>query len=122
MPRPRKRRRVCFMPENNLFGPLGLPSAERECLVMSVEEYESLRLIELEGLNQEECAERMNVARSTAQRIYNEAKRKLVDALVNGKNVKIEGGDYKLCDGSEVSSGCGRCKRRRQGRNHLTGE
>lgn len=106
------------MPENNLFGPLNQQDSDRENIVMSVEEYESLRLIELEGMNQEECAERMNVARSTAQRIYNEAKRKLVDALVNGKNIKIEGGDYKLCDESEAGCGRGRCRKHRFGWNN----
>ena len=65
---------------------------------MTVEEYETIRLIDLEGLTQEECAESMNVAQTTVQRIYNDARRKLAHSLVNGAVLKIEGGNYKLCD------------------------
>lgn len=82
---------------------------------MTVEEYESVRLIDLEGLKQEECATRMNVARTTVQRIYNEARKKIAEALVSGTILKIEGGDYKLYDEGERGRGCGRCRRRRFG-------
>ena len=70
-------------------------------LLYSVEEYEVIRLIDLEGLEQEQCAERMDVARSTVQRMYTEAKQKVADSLVNGKILRIEGGDYILCEGDE---------------------
>lgn len=83
MPRPRKWRKVCCLPVNNLFGPLNSPNLNNKIIIMSVEEYEAIRLIDLEGLMQEECAERMNVARTTVKRIYNEARKKLADALVN---------------------------------------
>ena len=66
---------------------------------MTVDEYETIRLIDLEGFTQEECAEQMNVARSTIQSIYVEA-RKTGGGLVNGKVLSIEGGTYLLCDGS----------------------
>ena len=85
---------------------------------MTVEEYETIRLIDLEGLMQEECADRMNVARTTVQRIYNDARKKLAEALVNGNVLKIEGGDYKLCDESKHVYGCGRCRRHRFGENN----
>ena len=65
MPRPRKWRRVCRLPQNTLFGPLA--GIDDGTIVMTVEEYETIRLIDLEGLNQEACAERMHVARTTAQ-------------------------------------------------------
>ncbi|MFQ8735491.1 MAG: DUF134 domain-containing protein [Bilophila wadsworthia] len=61
MPRPRKWRRVCRLPQNTLFGPLA--GIDDGTIVMTVEEYETIRLIDLEGLNQEACAERMHVAR-----------------------------------------------------------
>lgn len=109
MPRPRKWRKVCCLPVNNLFGPLNSPNLNNKIIIMSVEEYEAIRLIDLEGLMQEECAERMNVARTTVQRIYNEARKKLADALVNGNILKIEGGDYQLCEVSEKVYRCGRC-------------
>lgn len=111
MARPRKRRRVCALPEINQFGPLDLPS-NQDIIYMTVDEYESIRLIDLEGFNQTEAADQMKIARSTVQATYVDARQKLADALVNGKVLKIQGGDYRLCDGSR--SGCGRgCRRRR---------
>ncbi len=83
---------------------------------MTVEEYETIRLIDLEGFTQEECADRMNIARTTVQRIYNDARKKLAESLVNGKVLRIEGGDYKLCDGEENSCDCGGCRRHRYGK------
>ena len=113
MARPRKRRRVCSLPENSRFGPLGSPLGA-EPINMTVDEYETIRLIDLEGFNQEECAKQMNIARSTVQGIYVDARKKLAEALVNGKVLHIEGGDYRLCDG--LGEGCGRGCRRRRGR------
>ena len=115
MPRPKKWKMVCCLPENNLYGPLNKPSVDREFTAMTVEEYETIRLIDLDGLTQEECAERMNVARATIQKIYNDARGKLANSLVNGSSLKIEGGDYKLYDESEQIYGCGRCRRQRCG-------
>lgn len=116
MPRPRKWKRVCCLPESNLYGPLNGPSIDSQIIIMTVEEYETIRLIDLEGLTQEECAERMQVARATVQKIYNDARNKLAESLVNGNILKIEGGDYKLYDQSEQISGCGRCRRKRCGK------
>lgn len=82
---------------------------------MTVEEYETIRLIDLEGLTQEECSEIMEVARTTVQRIYNDARRKLADSLVNGAVLKIEGGDYRLCE-SEPYNRCGHGRCCRKGR------
>lgn len=116
MPRPRKWRKVCCLPESNLYGPLNGLNREDETIKMSVEEYETIRLIDLEGLTQEECAEKMQVARATVQNIYKEARSKLADSLVNGLLIKIEGGDYKLYSESERMGGCGRCRRNRCGK------
>ncbi|MGG6310366.1 DUF134 domain-containing protein [Paenibacillus macerans] len=121
MPRPRKWRKVCCLPESDLFGPLNGKNSDSEIIVMSVDEYETIRLIDLEGMVQEECAERMNVARTTVQRIYNDARKKLAESLVNGNRLKIEGGDYQLYDESERTCGCGRCCRRNFGQ-HLDKE
>ena len=115
MSRPRKWRRVCELPERNLYGPLHGPRTDGETLSMTVEEYETLRLIDLEGLTQEECAERMGVARTTVQRTYNDARKLLAASLVQGHFLKIEGGDYLLCDGAAQHAGCGRCRRHRFG-------
>lgn len=108
MPRPRKCKRVCCLPENNLFGPINAIS-DKEIIIMTVDEYETIRLIDFEGMNQEECAKRMNAARTTIQKIYYDARRKLADSLVNGKKIQIEGGDYKLCDEQEPLNKCEKC-------------
>jgi len=115
MPRPRKWRRVCSLPDVNRFGPLDFAVEKEHVVIMSVDEYETIRLIDLEGLSQEECASLMHVARTTVQGIYQEARKKIAESLVNGKVLRIEGGDYKLCDGSEQLHGCGRCFRHRAG-------
>ncbi|MGI6659362.1 MAG: DUF134 domain-containing protein [Dethiobacteraceae bacterium] len=115
MARPRKRRKVCCLPERNLFGPLSSVPTDQDVTILTVDEFETIRLIDLEGLKQEECAERMNVARTTVQRIYNDARKRIAEAIVNGSVLKIEGGDYKLYDESERAHGCGRCRRRRYG-------
>lgn len=116
MARPRKRRRVCGIPENNRFGPLNPSISHGNIVNMTIDEYETIRLIDLEGFTQKECADQMNVARTTVQGIYVEARKKLADSLVNSKVLSIEGGEYKICDGS--GDGCGnRCHRHRGGRN-----
>ncbi|KNZ40696.1 DUF134 domain-containing protein [Acetobacterium bakii] len=113
MPRPVKRKKVCCLPETNLFGPLNAKNMDADIIMMSVEEYETIRLIDLEGMLQEECAESMKVARTTVQRIYNDARKKLANALVNGIILKIEGGNYKLCEEGQQVYGCGRCRKKR---------
>lgn len=80
---------------------------------MTVDEYETVRLIDLEGFTQEECASQMNIARTTVQGIYNDARKKLAESLVNGKVLRIEGGDYKLCDGFGKSCSGGGCRKQR---------
>ncbi|MEQ8155684.1 MAG: DUF134 domain-containing protein [Clostridiaceae bacterium] len=113
MPRPRKCRKVCCLPERNLFGPLNGHKMNKEIISMTVDEYETIRLIDLEGMTQEECAEKMNVARTTIQRIYNDARKKLAKSLVEGNVLQIHGGDYELCQASEPSCRCeGCCKRK----------
>lgn len=119
MARPRKCRKVCFLPDSNLFGPMGRTVPECHAVIMTVEEYETIRLIDLEELMQEECALRMNVARTTVQRIYNDARKKIARSLVEGVLLKIEGGDYQLCELEEKLSGCRRCHRHRHRVNHL---
>lgn len=114
MPRPCKRRRVCAMPGCGRFGPMDAQTVPTSTITMTVDEFESIRLIDLEGLTQEACAERMNVARTTAQVIYNSARTKLAEALVHGRQLIIAGGEYVLCDGNGMGQGCGcgHCHRR----------
>lgn len=113
MARPMKWRKVCSLPESNKFGPLDLSMDTRKYVNMTVDEYETIRLIDLEDFTQEECAIQMNIARTTVQGIYTEARKKLAESLVNGKVLLIEGGEYRLCD--ELGNGCGRgCYRQRR--------
>lgn len=109
MPRPRKWRKVCCLPESNRFGPLNVTISPEQVIVMTVDEYEAIRLIDLEGFTQEECAEQMKIARTTVQRIYTDARKKLANSLVRGRMLRIEGGDYRLCEGHEKACGCGGC-------------
>ena len=117
MARPMKWRKVCSLPESSKFGPLDSPADANDYVNMTVDEYETIRLIDLEGFTQEECSKKMIVARTTIQGIYVEARRKIAESLVNGKVLLIEGGEYRLCDG--LGNGCGRgCHRNRwRGRN-----
>ena len=106
MARPRKCRRICQMPRTTCFAPSGDAAGE---ICMTLDEFESIRLIDAEGLQQEECALRMNVARTTVQAIYLSARMKLADALVHGKALRIAGGDVALCPRAGC---CGRrCER-----------
>ncbi|MGN0485109.1 MAG: DUF134 domain-containing protein [Lachnospiraceae bacterium] len=112
MPRPRKCRKVCCLPQTNEFVPV---SGAKSTIILTVDEYESIRLIDKEGFSQEECAGYMQVARTTVQQIYNSARKKIADAIVDGLVLRIEGGDYRLCDGKETVCGCGGCYRHRRG-------
>ena len=105
------------MPDSSRFGPLDSQKANDETVHMTIDEYEAIRLIDLEKFTQEECAAQMNVARTTVQGIYDNARTKLAESLVNGKVLWIEGGDYRLCDGSGRAGGIGACRRHRCGRN-----
>ena len=106
MPRPLKKRYVCHMPANQSFFP-GEPR-EAECVRLAVDEYETVRLLDLEEYTQEECAQQMGVSRTTIQGMYDSARRKIADALVNGKKLEIAGGEYVVCNrfGKHCPGGC----------------
>jgi len=96
VPRPPKCRRVAFLPNVTYFKPAGVPLRALEDVQLSVEEAEAIRLKDLEGLEQEDGAERMNVSRPTFQRVLASARQKMADALLNGKAIKIEGGSFEM--------------------------
>ena len=114
MPRPCKLRRICALPRCGRFAPITEGAQDAPPIIMTLDEYETIRLIDLEGLNQAECALQMNVARTTVQAIYNTARQKLAQCLVNQKELIIRGGDYELCKG-----GCHTCARCRSSSCHL---
>ena len=113
MSRPRKCRKVCCLPANSGFTPVK-GGRKLPAIVLTVDEYETLRLIDREGFSQEECGAYMKVARTTVQQIYMTARKKIADALVEGLPLKIECGNYQLCDGQEPSCGCGGCPKHRR--------
>ncbi len=96
MSRPVKLRYVAQLPSTAFFRPVGIPGGSLQEVRLSLEEAESIRLKDLEGLEQEECAERMHISRPTFHRILESARRKLADALTNGKAIQIEGGNFGL--------------------------
>ena len=91
-----KWRRVAFMPEVTYFRPEGTTSSAVEEVCLSVEEAEAIRLKDLGGLEQEECAETMHISRPTFHRVLVSARHKLADALLNGKAIRIEGGTFEM--------------------------
>ena len=110
MSRPRKDRKICRLPKITSFSPTNdFVATDQNIVYLSVDEYEAIRLIDHEGLNQEECAIQMEIARTTAQKIYNEARRKLSVMLIEGTGLTIEGGSYMVCSESRPGRRCSRC-------------
>jgi predicted DNA-binding protein (UPF0251 family) len=99
MPRPRQFRRVGCLPQSNYFKPRGIPLAVLQHVNLTVDEIEAVRLADLEGLYQEQAAEKMHVSRQTFGRIVESAHKKIADALVNGKALSIEGGPIEIAPG-----------------------
>jgi predicted DNA-binding protein (UPF0251 family)/predicted Fe-Mo cluster-binding NifX family protein len=127
--RPKSCRRVGSQPYITYFKPRGVPLSELEEIVLTVDEFEALRLADHEGLYHEEAAVRMNVSRPTLGRILDAARRKVADALVGGKALRIEGGRVEVAetvtptiqegkmniavstmDGSTICGHLGKCK------------
>ena len=96
MPRPIKCRRVEFQPGVTYFKPANIPLRALDEVQLSVEEAEAVRLKDLEGLEQKEAAERMSISRPTFQRVLASGRKKIADALLNGKAIRIEGGSFEM--------------------------
>ena len=96
MSRPPKYRRVAFVPEVTYFKPAGIPLRILEEVIVSVEEAEAIRLKDLEDLEQEQCAQRMSISRPTFQRVLESSRQKIADALLHGKAIRIEGGNFEM--------------------------
>ena len=109
MSRPRKCRKVCKLPPATKFNVHGCE--ESDYVVLTVDEYECIRLVDYQGFSQEQCAEYMQVSRATAQLICDSARKKIASALVNGRSIHIDGGDFRLCEGEEEHCNCGGCEK-----------
>lgn len=108
MPRPSKEKRVCRLPGCQRFVPDN-GNTHIHQLQMTVEEYETIRLMDYLGYTQEECAGQMEVGRATVQAVYAEARKKLARFLVEGSSLEISGGCYRICQGDDClqrKSGC----------------
>lgn len=111
MARPRKHKRICAMPENNSFNSI---KNKNNPTRITVDEYETLRLIDFKGLTQQECSKQMQVARSTVTAIYDSARYKISNSIINNTPLEISGGDYELCESTNHCCGqCGKSKCRR---------
>ena len=94
MPRPRRFRRVCFVPGVNYFKPRGIPLRDLNEVVLNIDEFEAVRLKDLLNLEQKDCAEQMKISQPTFHRLILSARKKISDAIINGKAIKIEGGNF----------------------------
>jgi len=98
MPRPRRHRLVGFEPGVTYFKPAGIMMRELEESILAVDEFEAVRLKDLLGLEQETAARKMSISQPTFHRLVQSARKKIADAIVNGKAIKIEGGNFKMVD------------------------
>lgn len=117
MARPLKCRKVCHFPQAIEFSPMDALT-EKEPVILTIDEYEALRLIDKEGFSQEQCASFMQIARTTVQRIYENARKKLADCIVDVRPLRIEGGDFWLCNGQSANCGYDGCFKQRYNQQH----
>lgn len=116
MPRPRRLRRVCSRPGVTYFKPAGIRMTELGEVILSIDELEAIRLKDHEGLEQTRAARKMNISQPTFQRLYESARGKIAEALVEGKALRIEGGPCRF-----VGPGFGPGRGRRAGRGFRKG-
>ena len=108
MPRPPWCRRICGVPQVDTFYPNECENTEP--ILLTLDEYEVIRLVDLEQQTHEQCAAQMNISRSTVQEIYESTRSKIAACLVHGKPLHITGGNYRICGGQEAAH-CGHCCR-----------
>lgn len=90
MPRPCKRRRIRGNPNSDYFKPAGIPIRLIDETLLNMDEFEAIRLIDFKEIPQEEAAEKMQISQPTLSRILKSARKKISDAIINGKAIKIE--------------------------------
>ncbi len=96
MARPKKKRIVACNPAISYFKPRGIPLINLEEVLLTVDEREALRLADLLGLSYEEAGLKMGISRATFGRMVQHARHELADALINGRAIRVEGGDYSI--------------------------
>ena len=108
MVRPQKDRMVAFSPDISYFKPRGIPMFDLEEVRLTVDEREAIRLSDLMGMSHEEAGRLMGVSRATFGRIIQRARKAVADALINGKAINVEGGNYKLLSTTRIFA-CANC-------------
>lgn len=111
MARPKKHRMVAFNPEISYFKPRGIPMRYMSEVRLTVDEREAIRLADFLGMSHEKAGHHMNVSRATFGRIVQQARKKVADALINGKAINVEGGNYKMIDRARTFV-CQNCRHR----------
>ncbi|MBR9691226.1 DUF134 domain-containing protein [Candidatus Woesearchaeota archaeon] len=117
MPRPFRTRRVRFQPGITHFKPAGIRLSAMNEVVLTMGEFEAVRLKDFEDLDQTAAAKKMNISQPTFARLIDTARKKIADAIVNGKAIRIEGGNYKMVNQPGMGRGLGRG----QGRGRMGG-
>ncbi len=107
MPRPRRIGRIFFTPSATFFKPIGIPLSHIEEVIITKEELEAIRLIDYETKSQKNVANEMKISQPTLSRLLTSARKKIADALVKGKAIKIQGGVYKMVTRRGVGRGIG---------------
>lgn len=123
MPRPKQNRLICTPPIMEGYKPFGIPRNSLSSVSLHYDEYEAIRLLDYVGMNQEQAAEQMKVSRPTLTRIYEQARKTIAEAFVEGKMILIEGGEvhfdqqwyrckrcFKLVAGLENHTRCKNCQ------------
>jgi len=117
MPRPCKNRFISGWPGSVVYKPAGIPTRTLEWLSLGLDEFEAIRLLDYQGLDQEKVAELMGISRPTVTRIYAGARKKIAEALTEGKAISIEGGPVEVTEFPQIPHGpMGRKGRHGQGR------
>ena len=96
MPRPKRIGRIFFNPDTTYFKPIGIPLLNIQDIILTKEELEAIRLIDYKSKSQTKVAKEMKISQPTLSRLLTSARKKIADALVNGKAIKIQGGVYKM--------------------------
>lgn len=118
MARPAKKKKICSLPVFQEFS-AGKLSENKPMVFMPLEEYETIRLMDYHGMNQQECARQMKVARTTVQALYTAARKRLAACLMEGRPLRIAGGEYEVCDDRQGCFSNCYCPYRKKGCNAM---
>jgi predicted DNA-binding protein (UPF0251 family) len=120
MPRKPVTRTIHCQPDADFFKPQGIPLKDLEEVTLGLDESEAIRLADLEGHTQEEISKWMHISRATVGRILEKGRRKLADAITNGKALRIEGGPIRnhsqLCNNLHDLDDCEGCQNQNKGK------